>query len=266
MQNKLSDPNLFKVLIEKQYAITDLITRYLREEIVPLFPKNITKDKKSALVLTYNRLFLNLNTLRFLKDIFHFQTAASIARTVFELYIDLIDLTETERNYEKFFDWPKVELHRLAQKTVEFNNKYPDRKINPAEDYQKMFDFSQKTINDLFLSQWDGNKKVKHWTGKNFSDRIDSKDIEVQRLYVQIYKLFSWHVHAGNPTAASTTGGHEKEMTFISHNITQKVALESTLIMNKTFQFEKINTDFLKQIENINKTQIDSISEIINNY
>jgi hypothetical protein len=254
---------LLRNVLNKTVGNTEFLVKYLNEEVIPLLPKKMSLDKEGALILNYNRIYLFANTLRFLNDEFHYQTAASAARSVFELYLDLNDLVTSNDNFSKFYDWPILELYRCAKKTLEFNKKYPDEKIQPEKDYEKIVADNEKMISELINSNWNGNEKIKHWLGKSIEQRASSQGVETEKMYVQLYKILSWQVHAGNATASSTKDGLQIEMSFLSQQHVQMILIASTITINGFLNLEKTKPDLLKDLDKISKMAEEVDNEFI---
>jgi len=159
----LDDPYLTdEQKIEQTINATLFLIQTLHTEIIPLLPVDLRADRNSAILLTFNRLFLNVQSLCRLRNIFDYQACASIARSNLELYVDLHELSKTEIGFKKFFDWQPLESIRFLKSFVEFDQKNTNLKMGSEKFYSGDLKELEIKENELVQKHWNGNKKVCH--------------------------------------------------------------------------------------------------------
>lgn len=222
---------------------TRMLYRLLNDTVWRVIESQISPSHfEQALSATYFRIVLLLRGVVALDDPCHFQIANSVARTVFELVLDLKALSNDPSQTRRFFDFPKVAKFRYAEKLVSFLHDHPsiDRgrfhhQINCVDDPQR-----RQQVRELCLQDWGckGNGAPKwpdHWSGKNIADRAREAGLELEEMYRSQFFLQSQYVHAG-PAGVQDLSRDALICSFaIAHEAIQRLAVIATQIVGDTF-------------------------------
>jgi hypothetical protein len=167
-------------MVESFYKGTNSIQYFAESVMIPLLNgQQKLNDKENALVGTYYRMYAWLRSLLALNGPVHFQGAASAARSLFELLLD-IKLLQTDQTGDlvgRFDAFPEVEKYRSAQKLVSYSDAHPTTTLDCSR--QRSFvDGPSKysSIEATIVKHWGRTKNGKpnwpdHWSGKNVFDR-----------------------------------------------------------------------------------------------
>ena len=161
-----------------------------------------------------------------LRDEIHFQAAASGARGLFEIWVDmeLISRNLIEKNVEKYHTFPEIDRFNRAKRIVEYSDKNPDLKINDSVQRQVVSDSSKKQKTEAFLTNIWGAKSnnAMHWSGEKMWERVKCCSAEVKTVYYEHYSLLSWYVHSGSTGYANLNKDALRLCFANSHIIAQK--------------------------------------------
>jgi Family of unknown function (DUF5677) len=85
-------------------------------------------DKEEAIRTSYFRMVLLLRSLVALNNVQHFQTVASVTRSLFELYLDIKTLASgsCDKTVRRYWDFVEVERYRTAKQLLRFAEKHPN--------------------------------------------------------------------------------------------------------------------------------------------
>jgi len=117
---------------------------FAKEKIIPILFTQIQLQEKreSAIAGLYCRMYALMSSLVLMRTPIHFQTTASIARSLFELMLDLKILAndKTTKLAEKFEAFTIIEKYYVARNIISFydtNPKYPKPNLSPMQDFTK---------------------------------------------------------------------------------------------------------------------------------
>jgi hypothetical protein len=154
-------------------------------------------NRENYFLLNYNRAVLNIELLLSLTEYKHFQTVASIARTTFEIAVEMAMMERDKASDQKITAFIEAEKLRSARKIESFGKHRPD----PTKGflYSVYIEFIQKNaarIDAECLRIW-GPGKVKHWTRKDVAGICKELGGEFEELYSFHYAELSWFIHSG---------------------------------------------------------------------
>ena len=153
-------------------------------------------QEETCFVATYYRVRGNIETMLEITHARHFQAAAMLARSVFELAVD-IRLLETMPNaWIKMVAFDEVERLRTARKVVRYKQAHPDADIDLGS-YLPFIANNEKRVDALRKSIWSKSTAKYHWSGIRFAERVASLGAEMDRIYEVDYPRLSWYVHSG---------------------------------------------------------------------
>jgi hypothetical protein len=200
-----------KTLVDAFYDGTNYMNDFGREVMHPLLKSLLSPSPQEIAIRdTYYKMSLLLRSILALNRLDRFQTVASVTRSLFELWLDLIVLVgdatgDAVRRYNEF---PEIERYRVAEQLIKFSNSKPQALRMDISAQRAFHDDPQRgqRIASLAPANTKGRHQYPdHWTGKNVRQRaIDSGQ---EQMYVEAYFLLSWYVHAG----ATGTAGMSRE-------------------------------------------------------
>lgn len=246
--------------VEALYKGTDAILQFAEKTIIPVLSNQIKlNNKEKAITGTYYRMYSWIKSAVVMNRRIDFQGAASAARSLFELFLDMKILAadETGEMVEKFHVFPKIEKFRVAKNLTDFCDK---NKGKIKQDYSRQRNYMNKlqTVNPIIIKHW-GDKKdkkgnlirPKHWTGKDVKKRAKDLGFEYEKLYMEIYPLLSWYIHSGS-TGYGGVNEEGLEACFgYSHHIIQKVFLEATVTCAKAMKIIEAVEGFYDKIDKL---------------
>lgn len=215
-------------------------------------------DIEQALAATFYRITLLLRALAKLDDPAHFQIANSVARTVFELVLDLKALSTHQFLAPKFFAFSRAVKFRKAEQLVAFLN------ANPAIDrtpHQHAIQFASDTqrkqeVEQQCIQHWGTNAKgapnwPDHWSGKNIADRSNDAGPEFEEMYRSQFFLQSQYVHAG-PAGVQNLDRDALICSFaIAHRLVQQLSAEATYIVGEKFHLFDTNLELRDKLRRV---------------
>jgi hypothetical protein len=154
---------------------------------------------EECVVSIYYRVSANVSSLLELHSPKHFQAIGMLARSVFELAVDMEIFNQVQGAPIKmrvFLDIEKLRACRSAIKFAKTNPLTLQQSEQPQEDYIKN---NETRILSLAASTWKGVKfsDIKHWSGMGLPERVRMLPAEMQELYAFYYRQLSWSVHSG---------------------------------------------------------------------
>lgn len=217
--------------------------------VCPVVMGQIDKSAiERAIVLTYERITLLLDGIAALKDPAHFQIANSVARTVFELVLDLKAFRSDPSLAAKFFAFTDVVKFRKAEQLVTFldGNTTIDRSphqhaITFASDAQR-----KRQVEQQCIQHWGANKSQQpnwpdHWSGKSTAERARHAGLEFEEMYRSQYFLQSQYVHSGLAGIQNLSRNALICSFAIAHALIQRLAATATELIGD--QFHLFNTN-----------------------
>jgi hypothetical protein len=223
--------------VEAFYKGTDAIGHFAQEVIIPVLRGQIAlKDHELAVTGTYYRMCLWIQSLVRMNSRIHYQGAASAARSLFELLLDVKLLAGDSDGSmtAKFHAFPTLDRFRVASQVVEYNDAQGDGTIEDTHQRNLVNTAGQKqAIAQLAIQHWGTNKTGKpqrpsHWSGLKIKERAIRLGPRYEQLYVESYPLMSWSVHAGSGGYAGLDADAIESCFGFSHSIAQRCFLEAT--------------------------------------
>ncbi len=153
-------------------------------------------NEEICFIETYFRARGNIETILEIKHAKHFQAAAMLARSVFELAVDIRMLEVIPNGWTKMLVFSDVERLRSARKVVAFKETHPDADIDLTT-YRPFIAENEQRIDALRKNVWPRPADRYHWTGLRFADRVSQLGPPMDRIYQLDYPRLSWYVHSG---------------------------------------------------------------------
>jgi len=154
---------------------------------------------EECLVSIYYRVAANVRSLLELKTPNHFQAIGMLARSVFELAVDMAIFSQVQSAPLKmrvFMDVEKLRACRSAIKFKTTNTPTFQKSLQVQQDY---ITNNEARIMSLASTTWKGVsfKDIKHWSNMTLAARVKLLPLEMQELYAMYYRQLSWSVHSG---------------------------------------------------------------------
>ncbi len=236
---------------------------FVQKQLINVLNNQINLSKhEEAQLGTFYRIHMLSSSCTRLNNKLDVNAVAIIARTLFELLLDLKLLSGsncTPEVLEQFGAFPKVERFRKASRLVELQNEFPGVEKNSFfnSDFRKTFANEpgrKDEIEALAIKLWGTTKKGKtawpeHWTGRNIKDRADDFGSLYTQEYLEIYAMLSSYVHSGSAAYSGLSAEAIEGLYGIAMNISRKMYLEAILIISKTFHLNKVIENFSHIVE-----------------
>lgn len=221
-----------KTLIDAWYDGTKHMCHFSREVMLPMLKQLLKPSTQERAVRdTFYRLCLFLRSIVELNKLDHFQSVASAARSIFELWIDLELLAqdtsgEAVRQYDAFAE---LERYRRAEQIVRFADAHPNA---IAMDISRQRSFCTDPERQRRLaSEWGTNRAGKqnfpdHWSRETLRDR--SRRVGQEAMYIEAQPLLSWYVHSGGAGISGMSRDALEAVFALSHILTQRFFVAAT--------------------------------------
>jgi hypothetical protein len=221
-----------KTQVDAWYDGTKYMHDFSREVMLPLLKMLLGPSHQEIAVRdTYYRMSLLLRSVLVMNSLDHFQSVASLTRSLFELWLDLSILAQdtTGEAVRKYNEFPEIERYRVAEQLIRFaatNTQSLKMDITAQRTFHADAQRTQR-IAKIVKSDPKGKRKYPdHWTSKSVRQRAIEVGQEV--MYVEAYPQLSWYVHAGAAgTAGITREGFEHVFGFC-HSLIQRMFVDAT--------------------------------------
>lgn len=161
------------------------------------------KDRDHCFTGIYYRAKANIESLLSLKYVRDVQASIMIARSLFELAVDMKLIDVIPDSVKKIAAFSEVEKLKSARRIVEFKAAHP----NPADTSTVHADFIKNNAARIEVEQntlWPGGKtgpkKVSHWSGLDLRARALLLKAPFDEIYDLKYTELSWYTHAAGLT------------------------------------------------------------------
>jgi len=138
--------------------------------------------EENCFVGTYYRTVSNVETVLTLQHPKHVQTAAMLARGLFELAVDIRLLEVVPNGWIKMVAFVDEEKLRCARKIVAFKRSNPDAAVD-TQVFESFISSQEKRVDALRKSIWPKHKEVRHWSGMPMRERVALLKSPFDRIY-----------------------------------------------------------------------------------
>jgi len=152
-------------------------------------------DRENYFMLNYNRGVLSVELLLTLKYFKDFQVVAMIARSLFEIAVEMWMISKDKDAAEKITAFTEYEKLRSARKIVKFGVNDPNKAFLMSV-YIQYIAQNEARIDAERVRIWNKDR-VSHWTLKDMSARCSLISSEFDELYSVYYAQLSWYIHSG---------------------------------------------------------------------
>ncbi len=225
------------------YRGTTSIHALMENVVSPVVQGQIGKSgHEQAVAVTFYRIELLLRGLKLLVDPAHFQIVISVARTVFELVLDLKVLAADHATAQKLHAFARVAKFRKASQLKAFLDANPSvdqsshqEAISCASDSAREQEVERDCIRHWGADRNGNPRWPDHWSGLNIADRAGNAGIEFAEMYRSQFFLQSYYVHAG-PAGIQSLSREALICTFgIAHRLVQQLAATAVEVVADEF-------------------------------
>ena len=171
--------------------------------VVRLSPPGRVDHREQCFLATYYRTAGMIESFLRLDSPMHFQAAAMLARSLFELAADIKLAAKLPQGFMKVVYFVDVEKLLRARRMIEFATTYPDRQLDVAAQVEFVKNNATRIESNRELL-WPTKKSragkvppLKHWSGLDLSKRVGLLGDPFDALYMSHYPRLSWYVHDG---------------------------------------------------------------------
>jgi hypothetical protein len=167
----------------RYYASVKSIHDFDEMEVRPVMRTLINPDQRAICFrLHYQRTTYNVASLLKLGAPEHFQAINMIARSLFEIDVDLKLAGVIPDAIEKMIGFIDVEKLRCAKKVIASKAKNPSSPIDDSI-YKSYAASEEARIGAVKAKLWPGVKKLDHWSNRTLKDRCDLLGDPYSRIY-----------------------------------------------------------------------------------
>lgn len=208
--------------------------------------------RERYITVNYHRAAFNVEMMVNIRDTTQFQTLSLLARTIFELALEMKSITKDPDAEKKIELFSRVELLRSARQVAAFYDGHPDAKY-----YQKQVDFIEK-----FGAQIDGAEAImwpskpgathksplKHWTRKSVRQRATDLGAPFDRIYEVFYPQLSWMTHSGVVSPLNMTTDWVTSYVSVVYSIAIDSYVEILEMLAVQFKLSATNEHIIRKI------------------
>jgi hypothetical protein len=153
-------------------------------------------ERENCFLLSYWRAAAHAMSLSKLTGHQHFQAIMMIARSLFEMSVDLKLIDKIPSGAEKMMAYVEVEKLRAARKIVRFKQTHPATKLDDSL-YRSYIASEGKRIEAKKARLWPGATKIEGFANMNLAQRSALAGLEFEEVYEVEQPRMSWQVHSG---------------------------------------------------------------------
>ena len=212
---------------------------------------NLKQQEEAVLGIFYRTHTLASSLVR-LNNKIDFGAVASIARTIFELLLDIKLLSSSKvkrKDLDRFFAFPEVSRYRTASKIVDLQKNHPELAnnslLNSAE-RRKFVDEPGKAsdIEKKVVLLWGRDSKgkpnwPKYWFGRSIRKHAETFGPWYEQEYLEVYSLLSSYTHGGSSGYSGFSDKALESVYGISLEYARKMYIESLLICSNLFNLKE---------------------------
>lgn len=158
-----------------------------------------TSERDRCFIGIYYRAKANVESLLSLKYVKDFQASIMIARSLFELAVDVNLINTIQDAVKKIAVFSEVEKLKSAKRIVDFRSTHPDP-VYPSTVHTDYIKSNAARIEAEKNSLWPGVQKVGHWSGLDLCARARLLKEPFDEIYDVKYAELSWYTHAAGLT------------------------------------------------------------------
>lgn len=242
MNEPVSDLPL-KTIIDAYFDGTKHMHDFSHDVMIPQL-KALLRPSAQEIALRdiYFKMYLLLRSALTMNRLDHFQSVAALTRSLFELLLDIKILArdKTGDAVKRYNEFPEIERYRRAEQLVVFDASNPNQ-IKQDLSAQRAFISDPERQARVTSAIGPKGKYPDHWTGRDARARARSTGEEA--LYVEVYALLSWYVHAGAAGTAGMSRDALESVFGVCHALIRRIFLDAIAICAKATKISEL-TEF----------------------
>jgi hypothetical protein len=241
-----------KVIFESFYKMLKSLDDFNEKEISGVVFGQVSPTSREQCFLgNYLRAIANVKTLLKFNNVADSQAIAMIARSVFELAIEIELIDHIQNAPEKIFAFVESEKLRRSRTIVRFAENHPNHSPHLDTSFHKTFiDREGERIDAAHEKLWPNKKrKLSHWSQLNLRARAELIGDALLEMYDSEYQAHSWYAHAGLTGVMSTNVDFYWMLCGKAYQLaadSYEVLLKSII---KTFRLTVADTKILDKLE-----------------
>lgn len=206
-----------------------------------------------VLMEIYKALHLWGKTAKTLEHPRHFQAMASIARSMFELVLDLklITTNKIDRAIEKYEAHAEVARFKVASSFKCFKEEHPEARTAAGKHKIALASDPAKQSRVSELSQLWGGKIPDHWSGWGIFKRAEEAGLDYEAFYHESYRMLCWYVHAGLTGTRKMSLAGLQTVYGNSTRLICDIFIEAILIVSRELSIDLAVPEFNKLVKQI---------------
>jgi len=198
----MSTPEIDEAIRESEiwYAVLRSLAKFDELEVRGVVSGLLSPTLPEECVMSiYYRASANISSLLELKTPKHFQAIDMLARSMFELAVDIAIFDKVQGAPIKMRIFQDVEKLRACRSAVQFAGMSTLTLQSSLQLQQDYITNNEARITRLVGSTWPGVKfsALTHWSGMRLPTRVEMLAADMQELYALYYRQLSWSVHSG---------------------------------------------------------------------
>ena len=182
---------------DRFYTMVKSLNNFDKQEVKTVIDGLLSRtDEDNCYIGTYLRGKANAETILLIQNAAHFQAASMLARSLFELGVDMRLLEVTPGGWIKVIAFIEEEKLRSARKVMAFRQAHPEADVDVVV-FESYIAHQAGRVDALRKTLWPNTKRVEHWSGMNLAQRVALLKSPFDRIYAVEYPTLSWHVHSG---------------------------------------------------------------------
>jgi uncharacterized protein DUF5677 len=186
-------------ITERFFTVVKSLNEFDKAEVRGVIQTQISPNKREICFTgNYYRGVGNVETLLSLKSVRDFQAIAMLARTMFELAVDIKLINIVPDSVTKMLTFSDVEKLRSARRIVAFKTTHPSAQVDVTI-YEEYIANDGARIDGERASLWPGVKSsdLRHWADLNLAKRVELLEAPFDELHAVNYPQLSLYVHSG---------------------------------------------------------------------
>ena len=181
----------------------------------------------------------------------HFQAVSMLARSLFELAVDLELINVIPNAVQKTTQFIEHEKLRAAKKFVKYEDSNGLIRYYSGTNRRAFIATKEASINAVSSTLWSVNerKNLSHWSGLDLSRRVDKLSPLYKEIYHCLQPQLSWSVHAGLTGVMNLEPETFAYMCSAAYEMSNTVFEQLMTIVIKEFQLATVDQSLFKKME-----------------
>jgi len=187
-----------KDVVERYFTVIKSLNEFDKQEVRGKIQTALLQSNRDLCFSgAYYRAAGNIESTLCLKSIRDFQAIAMMARSLFEIAVDVTLSARIPDSEIKILAFVELEKLRAARKIVEFKSTNPAANVHVAT-YEEFVANNAARIEQASKALWPTNhQSVKHWSASKLERRVETLGEPFTQIYAVNYPQLSWYAHSG---------------------------------------------------------------------